>query len=77
MAPAVPPERTQAINEQSPVVKKSANILGRPDLFDSAAQDSCDSPLLAHRLCSQSEEDGDDGFIDFEDLEVFGWENLL
>lgn len=44
--------------------------MGSPDLFDSMAQDSSDSPLLAHTLCSQSDEEVDDGFGDLDALEV-------
>lgn len=50
-------------------VCKGENVIGSPDIFDSRAQDSVDSPLLAHRLCSQ-DDDVDDGFVDLDDLEV-------
>lgn len=73
MAPCIPPEKAQAVNETSPVriiLKKSCNVMGSPDLFDSMAQDSSDSPLLAHTLCSQSDEEVDDGFGDLDALEV-------
>ena len=72
VAPSIPPERAQAVNEQSPVrvvIKKSSHVIGSPDLYDCEAQDSSDSPLLANALCSQSEAP-DDGFADLDALEV-------
>lgn len=51
-------------------MKKSKHVIGSPDLYGNEAQDSSDSPLLAHTLCSQSEDDIDDGFGDLDALEV-------
>jgi len=71
----MPPERMQQTNELSPTQSMSAlkggHVTNSPDLHDNAAQDSCDSPLLAHRLCSLSaDEEHDDGFDELECLEV-------
>ncbi|XP_067935604.1 M-phase inducer phosphatase 1-A-like isoform X2 [Watersipora subatra] len=61
VAPAVPPEKTQALNEQSPAIKRVS-----PTLFEGSL-DSCDSPLQAHQLCGNTEDD--DGFSDLDYLE--------
>lgn len=75
VAPSLPPERVQSVNELSPkrtvVVRKSDHVVGSPDWFDTAAQDSSDSPLLVSQLCSHAgdEDDPDRGFVDLDTLE--------